>query len=139
MTLSVPKEPTYQFVPGDHAITYWLPEEVVQEMIDKGKVKPEILRDYPDGVEVYVVERDLDRFHKKYGLDLKMDIGAVNQAYDLLKKAGRIPKDGMVKASALEGLAKSSGNPTGSYEPEMTDGEDWETVGARLCSPGRYR
>lgn len=137
MALRVPVEPTYQFIPGDHAITYFLPEEVLQEKISRGEVSADILVDYPDGVEIYLMEKSMDRFRKKYRLNLNIDINAINQAYDNLKKARKIPKDGMIKASALEGLAKSSGNAPLDYKPKMSKGEDDEVFFARLTCPGK--
>ena len=122
----------------DHLLC-WIPEEELQRMAQFGQITPDILEDYPDGLEIEVSQAAFDEFE----IDLGVSPAAIKEAYAYHREQGDIPKSGSVDGAALESAAQepmrggeeaiAKGGPLlrwgGKFpEPEMTEGEDPRTV-----------
>jgi hypothetical protein len=122
----------------------WIPVDELARLADEGRVAPEALEDYPEGLELEVSPAAFEEL----GLDLGLSPEEIKGVYAGLRQVGALPASGMVDGARLEtearGLAAvpgdfealgaplsfSSGKPL--PEPEMTDGEDARTVMQRL-------
>jgi hypothetical protein len=117
----------------------WIPEEELQRMVRFGQITPDVLEDYPDGLEFEVTQAAFDEFE----IDLGVSPEAIKEAYAYHREQGKIPKSGSVDGAALESAAQepvrggeeaiAKGGPLlrwegGFPEPEMTEGEDPRTV-----------
>ena len=124
----------------------WIPDDELARMVNLGQIAPEVLEDYPDGLEVEVSRAAFDEF----GIELGVSPEAIEAAYNHLREQGSLPDSGRVDGASLESVApeplrggpeglmypkgpleKASLPPWGSGklpEPEMTDGEDPRTV-----------
>lgn len=125
----------------------WIPVEELERMVQDGHAPPEILDDYPDGLEVEVSTSAFS--------ELDIDIGvspeAIQEAYARFQTEGQLPPSGIVDGASLEnealgafakgvlgfepvrsaeGMMSKSPSTLGQAlpEPEMTDGEDPRTV-----------
>ena len=117
----------------------WIPEEELQRMVRFGQIAPDVLDDYPDGLEVEVSQAAFDEFE----IDLGISPEAIQQAYAYHRARKALPESGVVDGATLERVAQEPqrGAPEGFVkgglvlsagekfpEPEMTDGEDPRTV-----------
>jgi hypothetical protein len=120
----------------------WIPEEELQRMVRFGQITPDVLEDYPDGLEFEVTQAAFDEFE----IDLGVSPEAIQEAYAYHRERGEIPETGAVDGAALESAALDSaaqeslrggpemltkGGPAIGFkfpEPEMTEGEDPRTV-----------
>jgi len=116
----------------------WIPEEELQRMVRFGQITPDVLEDYPDGLEFEVTQAAFDEFE----IDLGVSPEAIQEAYAYHRERGEIPESGSVDGAALESAAQESlrggpemltkGGPALGFgkfpEPEMTEGEDPRTV-----------
>jgi len=121
----------------DHLLC-WIPEEELQRMARFGQITPDVLEDYPDGLEFEVSQAAFDEFE----IDLGVSPEAIKEAYAYHREQGEIPETGAVDGAALESAAQGSlrggpemltkGGPVLGFakfpEPEMTEGEDPRTV-----------
>jgi hypothetical protein len=122
----------------------WIPADELARLAGEGRLAPETLEDYPEGLELEVSSAAFEEL----GLDLGLSPEEIKGAYAGLRQAGALPQSGMVDGARLEAEARglaavpgdfealgaplpfSSGTPL--PEPEMTDGEDARTVMQRL-------
>jgi hypothetical protein len=107
-------------------------------------VAPEVLEDYPGGLELEVSPAAFE----EVGLDLGPSPAAIKGAYAGLREAGALPPSGMVDGATLESEAQGLAALPDHFaaprvplpfapgetlpEPEMTEGEDARTVMQRL-------
>ena len=108
----------------------WIPRHELEQLAAEGRVKPDVLEYYPSGLEVRLSRPGFDEF----GLDLGVDPDKLHEAYRALRRAGALPKSGIVAGAHLEQEARG-----GSLqailtlpEPEWTDGEDARIVMGKL-------
>ena len=117
----------------------WIPEEELQRMVRFGQIAPDVLDDYPDGLEVEVSQAAFDELEIDFGVSPE----AIRQAYAYHRGRKALPESGVVDGATLERVAQEPlrGAPEGFVkgvgvlsagekfpEPEMTDGEDPRTV-----------
>ena len=123
----------------------WIPEEELARMVRFGQIAPEVLEDYPDGIEVEVSQAAFDEF----GIEVGASPEAIKEAYAYYLEHGDIHDTGRVDGATLERAAQETlrGGPEGLLqpkdllrgpepswkggkfpEPKMTDGEDPRTV-----------
>lgn len=124
----------------------WIPAEELAKLVDEGRVAPDILDDYPGGLELEVSEEAFE----EVDLDLGVSPEAIQQAYGNLEKRKRegaphaMPTSGRVDGAWLEEVAAAVDDPFMSYstgplpfddvvlepppEPKMSDGQDPRTV-----------
>ena len=117
-----------------HRLLCWIPRHELEQLAAEGRVDPEILDDYPSGLEVRLSRPGFAEF----GLDLRVDPDRLYQLYQALRQAKALPKSGLVAGARLEELAASAGGaamaapllPDGVSlpEPEWTGGEDARSV-----------
>jgi hypothetical protein len=110
----------------------WIPTQELETMVEDGQVRSDILEDYPDGLEVEVSEQAFDEFE----LDLGVEPDALLEAYANLLERNALPESGRVAGESLEKEASSdiifaapmAMTNTKLPEPDMTDGQDAQTV-----------
>jgi hypothetical protein len=117
----------------------WIPEEELQRMVRFGQITPDVLDDYPDGLEIEVSQAAFDELEIDFGVSPE----AIRQAYAYHRGRKALPESGVVDGATLERVAQEPlrGAPEGFVkgglvlssgekfpEPEMTDGEDPRTV-----------
>ena len=119
----------------------WIPEEELQRMARFGQIAPDVLDDYPDGLEFEVSQAAFDEF----GIDLGVSPDAIKATYAYYRERGDIRAPGTVDGATLESAVQEPlrGGPEGFVkgmpglvlsagekfpEPEMTEGEDPRTV-----------
>ncbi len=80
----------------------WIPRGNLAELVGQNRVRHDIRRHFPQGLEVEVSE---DAF-AKIGLDLGIHPDLLVRTYLDLREAGRLHPSGVVQAKSLEGLAR---------------------------------
>jgi len=139
MKISTPKKRAYYAASENEQdeVLCWIPEEELARMARFGQIAPDVLEDYPDGLEIEVSQEAFDEFE----IDLGIRPEAIKQAYAYYRKRGELPESGVVDGATLEsraqepqrggleGLAKGVLRAGDKFpEPEMTEGEDPRTV-----------
>ena len=141
MKISIPSERAYYLASENEPdrLLCWIPEEELQRMVRFGQITPDVLEDYPDGLEIEVSQAAFDEFE----VDLGVSPEAIKEAYAYHREQGKIPESGSVGGAALESAAQepmrggeeaiAKGGPLlrgegGFPEPKMTEGEDPRTV-----------
>jgi len=139
MKISTPKKRAY-YPASEYEqdeLLCWIPEEELARMARFGQITPDVLEDYPDGLEVEVSREAFDEFE----IDLGISPEAIKQAYAYYRERGELPESAVVDGATLEGAVQGPqrGEPEGLAkgvlsagdkfpEPEMTEGEDPRTV-----------
>jgi hypothetical protein len=115
-----------------HRLLCWIPREELEQLVAEGRVQAEVLEFYPSGLEVRLSRAGFDEF----GLDLGVDPQRLYDAYEAMRKAGAVPKSGVVSGAHLERLAGASSKGLRDEltlpEPDWTDGEDARAVMEKL-------
>lgn len=110
MPIKVPIEKAYYFelTPLRRRIFYWIPKEDLEKMVQRKEVKENILKDYPDGLDIEVSREQFEEFKKHYNLDLKVDPDSLLNAFHslLLKMEESFPKSGYINRNYLENYAR---------------------------------
>jgi hypothetical protein len=83
MDISLPKEPVYYYEcsNGEFRITYFMPIEMLQEIVNQGLITHKVLDDYPDGVDLGCTEPDFEEFRRLYGYRPTMSPNSILQAF----------------------------------------------------------
>lgn len=110
MPIKVPIERAYYFelTPLRRRIFYWIPKEDLEKMIQRKEVKENILKDYPDGLDIEVSREQFEEFKNHYNLDLKVDPDSLLNVFHLLllKMEESFPKSGYINKNYLENYAR---------------------------------
>lgn len=69
MEVSLPIEPVYYYEcsAGDFRLTYFMPPEELRRLIEADDIRPDVLEDYPDGVDLDCTPPDFADFERRYG------------------------------------------------------------------------
>jgi len=110
MKIQVPKTAAYYYECTDRCnrLVYWIPAIELEQMVSAEQVQREILRDYPDGVDIDVMPHDFAYFRKKYGLALELDSADLINAFlsVWLKTNRSVRGSGYIEKKYLEGVAR---------------------------------
>lgn len=121
MAMQIPKERTYYYECTEKKVRllHWIPVNVLRDMVNKGKAKKAILRDYPHGLDIKVSRDVFDEFRKKYSLVLDVDPEDVWKAFRALwlKEKKSFLGSGYIKRTYLEPLAKKIHNDMEGAKP----------------------
>lgn len=123
MKMELPEEATYYYecTGKKTRLLYWIPKNVLKDMVNKGEAKKAILRDYPLGLDIKVSQDVFDEFRKKYGLVLDVVPEDVWKAFRSLwlKDKKSFWGSGNIKKSFLEGLAKKIHKDMEGFKPPL--------------------
>ena len=85
---------------------YFIPSDELQLLIEQDKISPQVLEDYPDGVDLDCMKADFDEFENLYGFSPEVDPDAINRAFFAMFSATRDWKtfrgSGFIKSGDLE-------------------------------------
>jgi hypothetical protein len=113
MAIESPAEAVYYYEAsnGEFRLVYFIPPEELEKLAQDGLIKEEVLRDYPDGVDLNCSKRDFEEFHKLYGYRPANDPEALQRAFFTLFSATRdwrsFRGSGFIPPSALEPLVET--------------------------------
>jgi hypothetical protein len=121
----------------------WIPPDDLAQLASQGRVRPDIVDDYVNGLEVEVTRQGFEEF----GLDLDVSPDSLREAYARMREADGLPESGIVVADQLEAVAKEASRPVSFGlapappllerveklpEPEWTEGDDARAVMRQL-------
>lgn len=110
MPIKVPIERAYYFeiTPLGERIYYCIPKEYLEKMVQRKEVKENILKDYPDGLDIEVSSEKFEEFKKLYNLDLDVDPNSLLETFHslLLKMEESFPKSGYINKNYLDKYLK---------------------------------
>lgn len=91
MEVSLPIEPVYYYEcsAGAFRITYFMPPEELRSLIEATAIRPRVLEDYPDGVDLDCTEPDFADFERRYGYRPEVDPQALQSAFFALLSSTR--------------------------------------------------
>lgn len=133
---SSPTEPDYLFC--------WIPKEELEDMVSNGQASRDVLKNYPDGLEIEV---DKEAF-QEVEIDLKINPEKIRAAYALLKQQGILDDSEYVQGAALERFAQQIEERTESRtatvpaefqslpKPKMSDGDEPSVMFQSLTAKG---
>ena len=83
MKIKVPSNCVYYYECSRNKarLLYWIPPIVMNGLIREGRVKGEIVRDYPFGLDIWVSSDVFEEYREKYWLVLDIDPDAVWRAF----------------------------------------------------------
>lgn len=146
--ISTPKKRAYYPVEGKGVdrLLLWIPEEAMKRMVQERHIAPDVVDNYPDGLEIEVSASDFGEF----GVDVGASPEDIRAAYEYYRERNQLPDSGIIDGATLEQAARAVGpvDPRASVrldpstvldpntqklpEPEMTDGEDAMTFLSKL-------
>lgn len=110
MTVQTPVELAYYYECsyGDFRLTYHIPIEILEEMVEGGKIARVALRDYPDGIDLDCSPPDFNDFEKRYKFRPPFEPEPLRRAFKTLFSSmedwDNFRGTGFLAASYLEGL-----------------------------------
>jgi len=83
MAISRPREPVYYYECGGgrFRLVYFMPPEMLQQLQQDGKVRPQVLDDFPDGVDLGCTEPDFADFERSYAYRPPLSPDALRRAF----------------------------------------------------------
>jgi len=83
MSVSVPRERCYYYEcsHGNVRLTYYIPPDILENLVKKGKLSEQALTDFPDGVDLDCTEPDFNEFRKTYGLSPEYKADELQNAF----------------------------------------------------------
>jgi hypothetical protein len=108
MPIASPREPVYYYEVSNREfrLVYFMPPEMLQNLIEEDRISPRILEDFPDGVDLVCTEPDFDRFHQLYGYRPALAGDALRRAFFAILSSTRdwenFRGSGMIPAKDLE-------------------------------------
>jgi hypothetical protein len=68
MKITLPDEPVYYYEcsNGDFRLTYYLPIELLHQLVNTDQISADVLKDFPDGVDLDCTEPDFNEFQRHY-------------------------------------------------------------------------
>lgn len=95
MKITTPSEPViyYECSYGDFRLTYHIPPGQLQPLIDRDKISPKVLEDYPDGVDLQCTVHHFSEFQTQYGYRLPLAPDSIHRAFYALVSSTRDWKD----------------------------------------------
>ncbi len=83
MPISSPTEPVYYYECSgrEFRLVYFMPPEMLEQLSEQGQIRPDILEDYPDGVDLVCTSPDFAEFHQEYGYRPEYPADALRRAF----------------------------------------------------------
>ncbi len=103
-----PKESVYYYECsyGNFRLTFFIPFDELKRLCDLGKIRRQVLEDFPDGVDLRVGETDYADFKKSYGYRPEVDPEVAKNAFYSILSTTKDWKDflgsGIVPAKDIE-------------------------------------
>jgi hypothetical protein len=113
MAIKSPREAVYYYEAhhGEFRLLYFIPPELLERLVEDGRVKTTVLEDHPDGVDLNCTEIDFDEFRQLYGYRPDNDPEELRRAFFAMLSGTRDWKSfrgtGFIPAADLEPLAGS--------------------------------
>jgi hypothetical protein len=75
MAIPLPDEMVLYYESPDklERLLCWIPFKELERLVNESKVKPSILEDYPDGLDIEINEKEMKRFKELYDLHLGIE------------------------------------------------------------------
>jgi len=109
MTVQVPTDTTYYYETSTRGtrIVICIPHHEIKRRVNEEQVRPEIIDDYPDGLDFEVSSYELKYFANRYGLDIDIDPGALRAAFLAFtaQSPEPLPRTGFISAQFLDSIA----------------------------------
>jgi hypothetical protein len=128
MAIESPRQPVYYYEAsnGRFRLVYFIPPEMLARLSDSDQISPEVLKDYPDGVDLSCTAPDFAEFAVLYGYRVPHDPEALQRAFFTIFSSTRNWKkfrgSGLIPAADLE-------NALGTVEESLhTEGLAEETI-----------
>lgn len=109
MPIKSPKERVYYYECsyGKFRLTYFIPYGELEKLFKNGKIKKQVLEDFPDGVDLRVGEADYMDFKESYGYRPEVDPEVANSTFFTIYSSTRNWKkflgSDIIPAKDLEG------------------------------------
>jgi hypothetical protein len=98
----------YECSYGKYRLTYHIPIQILEQMVENGDISKNALRDYPDGIDLDCTLPDYKEFKKRYKYRPPYDPEPVRRAFKSLISSledwDTFHGSGFLSASYLEGL-----------------------------------
>ena len=108
MALRFPIVISYYFECTDvrDRLYYCIPPNVLEEVVQNGLAKKEVLDDYPDGIDIKVSGSKFEEFEEMYSYELDVKPDAIMHAFDLIKSKfkDKLPPTGFISGDYLNEL-----------------------------------
>jgi hypothetical protein len=118
MAVQLPTETSYYYETSTRGtrIVICIPRREIERRVASERVRPEIIDDYPDGLDFEVSNYELDYFARQYELQLEIDPHALQAAFQafLSQSPKTMPRNGFLSARFLDSIAdraRQSGVP----------------------------
>ena len=114
MKISLPGEPVvyYECSYGNFRLTYHIPPGPLQMLIAQNDISPEVLEDFPDGIDLNCTESNFADFQKRYGYRPPLAPDSIHRAFFALLSSTRDWKNyrgsGIVPAKDIQRYAESA-------------------------------
>ena len=108
MSVETPSEPSYYFECsfGRIRLTYFVPADHLSQMVSDGRINQNVLKDFPDGVDIDCTEPDFEEFKVCYGFRPEYNADLLRDSFFAMYSTTRDWKSfhgtGFVKAAELE-------------------------------------
>lgn len=109
MPISIPTNPVYYYevTAKSTRLLLWLPWDYL-ELIAKGNVSKQILKDYPDGIDIEISKSAFKELRERYNFEIEVNPFWIWRAFDALWLKGvtkQLPCSGYIEKKFLERLA----------------------------------
>jgi len=108
MAIASPNENVYYYEcnNGQFRLFYFMPPRELKDLCDENRISPNVLKDFPDGVDLGCTEADFKRFEDAYGYTIPLDPRALHRAFFAIFSTTRNWKNfrgsGFIPAADLE-------------------------------------
>ena len=142
MTIYSPKEKVYYYEcsNGRFRLVYFIPPYELEHLIEQDKISPQVLDDFPEGVDLSCMKADFDEFENLYAFRPEVDPDAIHRAFFALFSATRdwetFQGSGFIKSGDLERHIETVEQ---SLEQENIRVEDVRSMPARLTLKQRRK
>lgn len=109
MSVASPKEAVYYYEcsNGRFRLTYFMPVDQLRELDEEGHIRPQVLEDYPDGVDLGCTEHNFEEFHELYDYQPPILPAALRRAFYAIFSTTRdwetFRGTGLIPAAEIEG------------------------------------
>jgi len=109
MNISIPDTSGYYYDPSqkEHPVLLcWFPRLQLENMVNTQGVKEQILKDYPDGLDLEVSDEQFKRFGEKYALKMPYDAMEVLVNFEGFQRSGKVKTGEFITAKAMDEAIK---------------------------------
>ena len=112
MPIRVPKNSAYYYEATARGtkLLLWLHKDHLAQLVKDRNVSENILRDYPDGIDIEVSVETFKDLNKRYGINIDISPGDIWRAFNAIWLKGpkkRLPCSGYIDRAFMDNLAHS--------------------------------